>query len=182
VTCLMFCACCSAGNWIDCHSCILPPTMDNRANLHESLFSRNSTPPTHPPPQQHPFPQHNPNNSAPSLIDSLFQNITAPAEHHPAPSDSHSIDIYTESAAIAPALSLPDDPANAPGTVAERQNALLSLIGSTGTSATNRPAPAPQPSQQQPQQVPTPPGSSARSNASPPQTGTQKMLEQMIGG
>jgi hypothetical protein len=168
---------CRHSDWIS-H----PPTMDNRTNLHESLFSRNSTPPTHPPPQQHPFPQHVANNSAPNLIDSLFQNISAPADHHPAPKDSHSIDIYTESAAIAPALSHPEDSVTAPGTVAERQNALLSLIG-TGSSATaNRPAPASQPSQQQSQQAPTPPGSSSRSNASPPTAGTQKILEQMIGG
>lgn len=135
---------------------LLPPAMDNRANLHESLFSRNSTPPTNPPP----FPN---TNSSPNLVESLFQNISAPAEHHPDIPDS--------------SLPLPEDP---PGSVADRQNALLSLIGSgPSSSATNRPL---QPSQQQPQQIPTPPGSSSRSNASPPQTETQKILEQMIGG
>lgn len=169
----------------------LPPSaiMDNRANLHDSLFSRNSTPPTSPP-QHPPFPPSN--NSSPNLIDSLFQNLSAPApvEHQvSAPvvtnPESHPVESYHDSTGVTSVMSLPEDTAISPNTIAERQNSLLSLIGAP---ATNRPPPVqqqqpqPQQTQQQPQQVPTPPGSSQRSNASPPHTETQKMLEQMIGG
>ena len=140
--------------------------MDARPNLHENLFSRNSTPPANP-------------TAAPSLIDSRFQNIPPP---DPQP-EQHPLDLYDQNP-------LPDEQtsrSSPTASVAERQNALLSLIGGPPPSSANRPPQLPQQqppvqSQPQPQQIPTPPGSSQRSNASPPQTDTQKMLEQIISG
>ncbi|PPQ78521.1 hypothetical protein CVT25_011793 [Psilocybe cyanescens] len=165
------------------------PIMDNRANLHDTLFSRNSTPPAQQSHPQYPSVRSVASNSTPSLIDSLFQNISAPppAEHQPTQPESHPTETY-DSPAINTSL-LADDSANRSSpntnTVAERQNALLSLIGGPATTTT-RPPPLPQQSQQPPsqppQQVPTPPGSSQRSNASPSGNDTQKILEQMMGG
>ncbi|KAF8969897.1 hypothetical protein BDZ97DRAFT_1915012 [Flammula alnicola] len=103
----------------------------------------------------------------------------APAEHQalqPANLEPHPVETYHEASGITSVMSLTEDTAISPSTIAERQNSLLSLIGAP---ATNRPPPLPQPAQQQPQQIPTPPGSSQRSNASPPQIETQKILEQM---
>ncbi|KAH9484164.1 hypothetical protein JR316_0003644 [Psilocybe cubensis] len=161
--------------------------MDNRANLHETLFSRNSTPPAQQPLPQYPSVRSAASSSTPSIIDTLFQNITAPApaDHQPTLPEPHAPEPY-ESPAINPGL-LADETAtrsspNA-GSVAERQNALLSLIG--GPAATTRPPVSQQPQQgpsQAPQQVPTPPGSSQRSNASPSGNDTQKILEQMMSG
>ncbi|CAA7267927.1 unnamed protein product [Cyclocybe aegerita] len=161
--------------------------MDNRPNLHESLFSRNSTPPSSQQ-AQHPFsPQHISNNSSPSLIDSLFQGISPPAPDHQSTLDSHPSEIY-DSASLAPGAPLPpDEPVNSQSasnssTATERQNALLSLL-SGGPPPAPRPQPVAQPPQNLPQQVPTPPGSSSqRSNASPQQTETQKILDQIMGG
>ncbi|KAF8905988.1 hypothetical protein CPB84DRAFT_1705198 [Gymnopilus junonius] len=121
--------------------------MDGRPNLHENLFSRNSTPPAS-------------NNSAPNLIDSLLHSAESQPESHPA-------DLYDSNPLPA------DQPTRSSPTasVAERQNALLTLIGG--------PPPQQQPqSQPQPQQIPTPPGS----HSSPPHNEVQKMLEQMITG
>jgi len=142
--------------------------MDNRdrANLHDSFFSRTSTPPTNPlppPPDQHPFSPHLGSNSSPSLIDALFPPIAPPDEQH-IPID-HPVE---KSEAAAPNESATD-----------RQNALLSLLPATNS----RSQPITQPPHVQPQQVPTPPGSSSRSNASPQQpTDPQKLLEQMMSG
>ena len=155
--------------------------MDNRANLHDALFSRNSTPPTNQPPP-HPFSPNISNNSTPSLIDSLFQGIPAPS------SDQHSIhhvdphDTY-DPPSVLPMASMPEDPVSSPSSnTTERQNALLSLLGGGPTMAP-RTQPMPQPAQNPPQQVPTPPGStSQRSNASPQGTDPQKLLEQIMGG
>ncbi len=141
-------------------------------------------------------PSHISNNSSPNLIDSLFQNLSppAPAEQHQSPAaptaipeshppESYVPENYHDQSAAASVMSLPEDTAISPNTIAERQNSLLSLIGAP---ATNRPSQAvvqpQQPVQTQPQQVPTPPGSSQRSNASPPQSEAQKMLDQMLGG
>lgn len=195
--------------------CLLPSSpMDNRSNLHEPLFSRNSnsTPPTSPP-QHHAFPQqsHIANNSTPSLIDALFQNMSAPAPNpeHNSPQGSlhepHPVDSYHESSGVASVMSPTEETPLSSNTIADRQNSLLSLIGAP---MAGRPQPAPQPvqsvQQQQPtqlqqqqqqqqqsqqpqsipqsQQVPTPPSSSQRSNVSPLQSDTQKVLENIISG
>lgn len=160
-------ACCVCENW----ATLFPsPIMDNRPNLHESLFSRNSTPPTNP--EQHMF---SPHISSPSnLIDTLF-----PALPPPAPVDKIDIEKY-DTPSVAPSAPLPADTGSNVSSATDRQNALLSLLGPTTTT---RSQPLPQQSQAQPQQVPTPPGSSSRSNASPQQAAdSQKLLEQIMGG
>ncbi len=140
--------------------------MDNRANLHDNFFSRTSTPPTNPlppPPDQHPFSPHLGSNSSPSLIDALFPPTAPPDEQHI--SIDHPVE-KSESAVL-------NESVTNSATATDRQNALLSLL-----PATNSRSP-----QVQPQQVPTPPGSSSRSNASPQQpTDPQKLLEQMMTG
>ncbi len=164
--------------------------MENRPNLHETLFSRNSTPPTQPLPDQHLFSPHIGANSSPSIIDALFQNLPAAP---PAASDQSSIlnkgvDMHPvekyDTPPLAPNAPLPSDlgvssqsGSNSTSSATEKQNALLSLLNppATGRSA--------QPPQVQPQQIPTPPGSSSRSNASPHQgTDSQKLLDQIMGG
>jgi len=147
------------------------PTMDNRPNLHESLFSRNST--STPPniPEQHPFSPHI--SSSPGIIDTLF--------HSPPPASDSKADIekYDTPSVAQSAPLQPDVGSNVPSAT-DRQTALLSLLSPTTTT---RSQPLPQPSQTQPQQVPTPPGSSTRSNSSPQQPAdSQKFLEQMLGG
>ena len=142
-------------NW----RCLFPsPTMDNRPNLHESLFSRNSTstPPNNP--EQHPFSPHIA--SSPSLIDTLFHSQPPPSDH------KRDVEKY-DTPPVAQNVPLPDAALNVPSAT-DRQAALLSLFT--------------QPSQA-PQQVPTPPGSSSRSNSSPQQPAdSQKLLEQILGG
>lgn len=145
------------------------PTMDNRPNLHDSLFSRNSTPPTSS--EQVPFSPHV--SSSPSIIDTLFHGL-------PPPSD-HKVDVEKyDSSSLPPIVPLQADTGSNVSSATERQNALLSLLGPTTNS---RSQPLPQPPPAQPQQVPTPPGSSSRSNASPQQPAdSQKLLEQIMGG
>ncbi|KAF8163142.1 hypothetical protein B0H34DRAFT_764448 [Crassisporium funariophilum] len=157
--------------------------MDNRANLHDSLFSRNSTPPiqtAHNQPQ--PFVSQHNNSSSPNLIDSLFQHISAPSpDHQPPASDAHSAHSVEsfDSASITP-VTFSDEHPTPPSNTNHTAASLLSMIGG-GPSAANRPQP---PSQTLSQQAPSPPGSSSqRSNASPPHNDTQKiLLEQLMGG
>ena len=202
INCLVFPACSTAAYVRTCsisssnHQQRFSTPMDNRATLHDTLFSRNSTPPTSTP-QHQPFTSsHISNNSSPNLIDSLFQNLSppAPAEQHQSPAaptaipeshppESYVPENYHDPSAAASVLSLPEDTAISPNTIAERQNSLLSLIGAPATNRPSQPVvQQQQPVQPQPQQVPTPPGSSQRSNASPPQSEAQKMLDQMLGG
>lgn len=163
--------------------------MDNRPNLHDTLFSRNTTPPTQPLPDQHPFSPHIGANSPSSIIDTLFQNLPAAA---PAASDQlsnvnkgadmHPMEKY-DTPPVAPNAPLPSDPGSSQSgtnSATEKRNALLSLLNQP---ATGRSQPSTQSPQAQPQQVPTPPGSSSRSNASPQQgTDPQKLLDQIMGG
>jgi len=161
--------------------------MDNRPNLHETLFSRNTTPPTQPQPDQHPFSPHIGANSSPSLIDTLFQNLPAAA---PAASDQLSnvnkgVDVHPmekyDTPPVAPNAPLPGDfSQSGAGSATEKRNALLSLLNHPAPGRSQPLAPSPQ---AQPQQVPTPPGSSRRSDASPQQaTDSQKLLDQIMGG
>ncbi|KXN90514.1 hypothetical protein AN958_04186 [Leucoagaricus sp. SymC.cos] len=179
---------------------------NNRTNIRE-LFSRGSTPPNqqnlH---QQFPPPAQLPSNSSPNQIDALFQNITAPvmqqspqqpqqqqqlSPQQPIQSNIQSTDkpAHTVSSApVTPVMALTDEPSapssSASGaTAADRQSALLSLLG--GPAMSNRPpvqaSNVPLPTTTQ---VPTPPGSSQRSNASPGHNGNQGkiLLEQLMAG
>lgn len=156
---------------------------NNRGQLHD-LFSRGSTPPVvgNPAPYNVPTQILSPANPAQNQIDSLFQNL------NPSSGLAQSNDVYSNnnsSAPTTPSMSLADEPGpissppTTTTTTTERQNALLSLLG-TGSSR-----PQAQPSTAFPQQVPTPPGSSAqRSSETPPHNDAQGkfLLEQLMSG
>lgn len=186
--------------------------MDNRS-IHELFSRSSTPPNQQPQvtqqsqhqQSQHKQFQHLSNNSSPNLIDSLFNHISSPPDHQGQQSptlDTPSSDNLSASAPITPVMPLTDEPLN-PSTStnttnADRQSALLSLL--SGPGPRSAPVQNPQQSQQlqqtqqtqqtqqaqqlqQPQQVPTPPGSSQRSNASPPHTENQKiLLEQLMSG
>ncbi|KAK7440206.1 hypothetical protein VKT23_017148 [Stygiomarasmius scandens] len=152
--------------------------MDNRS-LHE-LFSRGSTPPVLPQAMQYP-PAHNVSPS--NKIDSLFRNLSSssPADstqQQPASSTQSTADI-SDSLPTTPVMAISDEPASAPvsNTNTDRQSALLSLLG-------NPPSASVVAGPQLPQQIPTPPGSSHRSGASPNHSETQGkiLLEQLMSG
>jgi hypothetical protein len=167
--------------------------MDNRANpLHNlNLFSRGATPPV-PQSQHQQYPsQHLSQNSSPSQIDNLFHHLSSPPEQHQSGND-----YGVNSAPNSPVRSLTDEPANSSvsalnNTAADRQSALLSLLGgpsganARGGAVAAPPLPQQVPTQQVPtQQVPTPPGSSQRSGASPTHNEAQGkiLLEQLMAG
>lgn len=177
---------------------------NNRTNIHE-LFSRGNTPPSHQNlHQQWEPPTQLSSNSSPNQIDALFQNISAPVSQQspqqpqhqhqqfspqqPTQSTAQSVDnVHTVSSApVTPVMALTDEPP-APGTSAsaatasDRQSALLSLLG--GPASSNRQAAQPA-NVPLPTQVPTPPGSSQRSNASPGHNENQGkiLLEQLMAG
>lgn len=148
--------------------------MDNRANNSiQDMFSRGSTPPIVPQPslqQQY----SNPHNASPNQIDSLFHHLSSSSEHQP--------ETYLNSAPSSPVMSSNDEqPVSSSvstSTNADRQSALLSLLG----PPTNPRGAAANP--QNPQQVPTPPSASTRSGASPTHNETQGkiLLEQLMSG
>ncbi|KAJ7093204.1 hypothetical protein C8R44DRAFT_815841 [Mycena epipterygia] len=149
--------------------------MDNRANNPiQDLFSRGSTPPIVPQPslqQQY----SNSHNASPNQIDSLFHHLSSSSsEHQP--------ETYLNSTPSTPVMSSNDEqPVSSSistSTNADRQSALLSLLG---PPANPRGAAA---NPQNPQQVPTPPSASTRSGASPTHNETQGkiLLEQLMSG
>lgn len=166
--------------------------MDNRANALHDLFSRGSTPPI--PQSQQQQQQYNvgashPSNvTSPTQIDSLFQNLSSSSDqvHQQQHSSGQVLDAYSNASPTTSSLSLMDEPTSANisvtnSTTAERQSALLSLLGGPSSTNTRTAAVA---GPQLPQQVPTPPGSSQRSNASPTHNETQGkiLLEQLMSG
>jgi hypothetical protein len=185
--------------------------MDNRhtnnSQLDLTLFSRGNTPPVQGPvnqPQSSYTQSMSGINSPPaSQIDSLFQNLSPASEpissiqqryQQQTGQDTASEPYGNNSAPTTPSMSLIDhEPANASRvntntTNAERQSALLSLLGGAPQPpSTNARQAQPQQQTQQgslPQQVPTPPGSSQRSDNSPAHNEAQGkfLLEQLMGG
>jgi hypothetical protein len=175
---------------------------NNRTNIHE-LFSRGSTPPNQQNPhQQFPPPAQLPTSSSPNQIDALFQNITAPvtqqspqqhqrqqvSPQQPVQSSAQgaaNAHTMSNSAPVTPVMALTDG-ALAPSsstsaTASDRQSALLSLLA--GPAVSNRQA-VQAANVSLPTQVPTPPGSSQRSNASPGHNENQGkiLLEQLMAG
>lgn len=156
----------------------------------ENLFSRGPSPPTHqpmqltPPPQQQqeqqpaaPPSHHDTNATATNALDSLFHNLTAPAQHQVSPQPP---------VAASNAFSAPENvPHSGPATpasvnagsissghsgpghaTADRQNALLSLLGAvTSPAASTTSLNTQSLTSNAPQQVPTPPGSAPRAPA-----------------
>ncbi|KAL0580223.1 hypothetical protein V5O48_001816 [Marasmius crinis-equi] len=188
--------------------------MENRSNASIiDLFSRGSSPPLSISQQQKQQPQQQTdqqqqqqqhsqqpqsqpaylshNVSSSNQIDSLFQNISSPgslSDHHHLPSSSsQSVDDYSNvnSLPTTPVMSISDDPVtqSAPSSISvsdsSRQSALLSLLGAPSSAPTQAAA-----GSQQAQQIPTPPGSSQRSGASPQHNEAQGkiLLEQLMAG
>ncbi|KAL4268655.1 Enhancer of mRNA-decapping protein 4 WD40 repeat region domain-containing protein [Pleurotus pulmonarius] len=158
-----------------------------RSNTIHELFSRGSTPP---PGQQQSQPQPFPSPHAADAptsnqIDSLFHNIASPPADSQQPTNQNQgPNVYGNSEPATPSLSLSEEPVASSvssvsnSTAAERQNALLSLLGNPSSNRSNASTAS------QAQQVPTPPGSSQRSGASPSHNETQGkiLLEQLMAG
>lgn len=175
--------------------------MDNRNNasagqsLHE-LFSRGPTPPVNvqqPQPQYVTSPPHIAHNISSNQIDSLFQHLnTSSSSDH-----SQSQQSFNQSGGSYgsnPTTPMKDEPApsipanTTAQSITERQNALLSMLSGPPANqparSVNQPPAAQSQQVQQAQQIPTPPGSSQRSNASPTNAEVQGklLLEQLMSG
>ncbi|KAJ3997522.1 hypothetical protein F5050DRAFT_1399834 [Lentinula boryana] len=164
--------------------------MDNRQNssIHE-LFSRGSTPPMQQPaqPQQFQLPvqgPHLPHISSGHQIDTLFQQLSAPA-----PDERYSADSLDNSILEAPVMSLTDEPVSSSistsnisvphSSAADRQSALLNLLsGATGATVAQSNVGNVGAGSQQPPQIPTPPGSAPTHN----EAQGKFLLEQLMTG
>lgn len=145
--------------------------------------------------QQHQPPAQLASDSTSNSIEALFQNIAAPVSHQSPPQPQQPVQSTVQSTDNAHAVaSVPPSPVTvmtddslAPGapatvtTASDRQSALLSLL--SGPASSSRPA-LQAANVPLPTQVPTPPGSSQRSNASPGHNETQGkiLLEQLMAG
>ncbi|KAI0079997.1 hypothetical protein K474DRAFT_440600 [Panus rudis PR-1116 ss-1] len=179
--------------------------MDPISSRDANLFSRGPSPP--PQQQQHfqaaisqlPDPHVSPQSThrdippqSNSHIDSLFHNLgaTQPAQTSPQPSNAGSV--HYSGPQDAPA-SGPATPASiGAGSIAstgsghvnsnaERQNALLTLLGSVSGPQPNVQN-IPQQAQVPPQQIPTPPGSAPRSGPTNNESQGKLLLEQLMSG
>lgn len=160
----------------------------DRSNLHENLFSRGtSTPPLS---QQPPYANLLPHSSSssPNHLDSLFHNLSI-SPPNPQLGSGGNPNLYGNPALATSDMSVNDDAVSSSGSApinstADRQSALLSLLGSVSTSGGNvRGVSGGGPPQ--PQQVPTPPVSSQRTGNSPPNNGNEAgkyLLEQLMSG
>ncbi|TCD61419.1 hypothetical protein EIP91_008453 [Steccherinum ochraceum] len=176
-------------------------------NNRENLFSRGPSPP--PQPHQHfqsPSLQNNDQHvspapsirevapgPAPNHLDSLFHNLAAPSQRQPSPHPPHVVNNNLYAGSQEAPASGPATPASVTaGSVAstgstsnpntDRQNALLSLLGSVTPQNTVH-QPNPQPSAPAPpQQVPTPPGSAPRAGPSNSESQGKILLEQLMSG
>lgn len=143
-----------------------------------------------------------PISSSPNHIETLFNNLGSPTstQSHTGPfMNPHSVH-ESNSAPATPGIggggpgSTASSTVSAPvNTSSERQNALLSLLGSVSVSntAANTPSSAPVPQlpqqvqqQQQPQQIPTPPGSASAQRSPPINNNDQGkfLLDQLMSG
>ncbi|KAJ7273234.1 hypothetical protein C8J57DRAFT_1317219 [Mycena rebaudengoi] len=148
--------------------------MDNRANNSiPDLFSRGSTPPVPQSLQQ----QYSPSsNASPNQIDTLFHHMSSASDHQ----HQQQPEQYHDSPP-SPVMSSNDEQplsssVSTTTTTADRQSALLSLLGGPGNQRGSVGS--------NPQQVPTPPSASTRSNASPTHNDIQGkiLLEQLMSG
>ncbi|EPT05944.1 hypothetical protein FOMPIDRAFT_1026825 [Fomitopsis schrenkii] len=172
----------------------------DHVNTRDNVFSRGPSPPPQQPfaalsqvndPHVSPAPSYRepPPASSTTHLDNLFQPLTSTSHISPQPSNNgsniyagpqesnsgHATPASVNAGSISSSMSGPSNQAH------ERQNALLSLLGTTVSGPSNVPsapaAPAP------PSQVPTPPGSAQRSggiNSSESQG--KLLLEQLMSG
>ncbi|KAI0747987.1 hypothetical protein C8Q80DRAFT_1102878 [Daedaleopsis nitida] len=134
-----------------------------------------------------------PPTAAQSQLESLFNGLGAPSASHvsPQPSVASANNIYygpqeqPHSGPATPASghagSVSSNVSGPSNQTAERQNALLSLLGSVSTPSTN-PQPIPPVGPMQPQQVPTPPGSAPRGGMTSSESQGKLLLEQLMSG
>lgn len=177
--------------------------MDNRSNKQGSnapmhdLFSRGSTPPVQQPQPQYVPQPHLPHNMSSSQIDSLFQHLNTSSSTLDQSQQSSSSfvgqqDSYGSGSNPTTPMMGDEVPSSNTTTastntqsLAERQNALLSLLAGPPSNAATRSINQQQPAPQT-QQIPTPPGSSSqRSNASPASNAEVQgklLLEQLMSG
>ncbi|KAI0928852.1 hypothetical protein AcW2_004723 [Taiwanofungus camphoratus] len=168
----------------------------------DNVFSRGPSPPPPPPqpfkvsqlndPHVSPGPSHRDTlpSSSTSHLDNLFHTLNAPSTSHvsPQPSNSsahiysgpqepnnsgHGTPASVNAGSVSSSISAPSNP------TAERQNALLSLLGAVSSSSTQAaPAGGPVP----PQQIPTPPGSAQRAGMPSSESQGKLLLEQLMSG
>jgi hypothetical protein len=187
----------------------LPPPLSPLATMESrSLFSRGPSPPRATSfdlidntPTVDPAPS-----ASPTHIEALFNNLGSPTstQAHSGPFMNPLATHESNSAPATPGSlhagaggSTASSTVSAPVTTSsDRQNALLSLLGSvSNTNATNTPntttAPVPQlpqqvqQQQQQPQQIPTPPGSASAGRSVPAPTNESQgkfLLDQLMSG
>jgi hypothetical protein len=162
-----------------------------RPSNYQELFSRGASPPESQ--SQHQLYSNPPHASSTNQIDSLFNNITPSSSQQPLAGLGGGNSYGNSDPATQNAPSTFDDPNSAstatqnnPVPDRERQNALLSLLGSVSSTNTQGQAGAAPAAQPMPQQVPTPPGSSQRSGPSPNDSNTETqgkiLLEQLMSG
>ncbi|KAH9842849.1 uncharacterized protein C8Q71DRAFT_224221 [Rhodofomes roseus] len=173
------------------------------ANTRDNVFSRGPSPPPHQSfqaslsqvndPHVSPAPSYRepPPASSTAHLDNLFQTLNAPSNSHVSPQPSHNgSNIYAgpqeansghatpasvNAGSISSSMSGPSNQAT------ERQNALLSLLGSTVSGPPNVQGAAPG-APPPPQQVPTPPGSAPRSGMTSNESQGKLLLEQLMSG
>lgn len=169
----------------------------------DNVFSRGPSPPPHqpfqlPPSQlsdQHasPAPSYHepPPSSSNTHLDNLFHTLNAPSAQHASPqlsnagsnfysgpqeasNSGHVTPASVNAGSISSHMSGPSNP------TAERQNALLSLLGAVSAPSSNSQLPVGGPAP--PQQVPTPPGSVPRNASSSSESQGKQLLEQLMAG
>ncbi|KAI0703597.1 hypothetical protein BC835DRAFT_1262691 [Cytidiella melzeri] len=179
--------------------------MDSIANR-ENLFSRGPSPPPHQPFRVNTPPlqleqqstaslsHHDTNTTAANALDSLFHNLTAPAQPQVSPqppaavSNVFSPENVPHSGPATPAsgnaASVSSSHSGPSHVTADRQNALLSLLGAVTSPVVPTTSTNTQPmAVNVPQQVPTPPGSAPRAPpASTSESQGKFLLEQLMSG
>ena len=131
-------------------------------------------------------------NTAQSHLDSLLHNLNTPTLSHVSPQPSiASATIYQgpheqpHSGPATPASgnagSISSNVSGPNNQTAERQNALLSLLGAVSSPSSN-PQPIPPMGPVQPTQIPTPPGSAPRTGLTTSESQGKLLLEQLMSG
>ncbi|KAK0210357.1 hypothetical protein DFS33DRAFT_1370841 [Desarmillaria ectypa] len=162
-----------------------------------NLFSRGSTPPVQQPQPQYHSSQHLSHNISSTNIDTLFQHINSSSSDL---SQSQSQQSFSQqesygsngSNPTTPMMSVSDEPSsphassNSNATLAERQNALLSLLAGPPSNPAPRNSNA-GPGPTMPQQIPTPPGGSqprsgSGGSAASAEAQGKLLLEQLMAG
>ncbi len=161
-----------------------------------NLFSRGSTPPVQQPQPQYHSSQHLSHNISSSNIDTLFQHINSSSSDLSQSQQTFSQqESYGSNGSnpTTPMMSVSDEPSsphassNSNPTLAERQNALLSLLAGPPSNPAPRNSNAGPGPTMPPQQIPTPPGGSqprsgSGGSAASAEAQGKLLLEQLMSG